>query len=81
MRVTAYVFVRGEKGQMARLAPGDTVPDWATVTNPDVLDGDAPAPKAEEKPEETPEEAPEPETTPEPTPAPRKRTSRKAADS
>ena len=70
MKVTAYVHVRGEGGKSAILAPGDAVPAWATVTNPDVLDG---------QPEETAEEAPEP--TPEPAPAPRKRTSRKAATS
>ncbi len=93
MKVTAYVFVRGERGLSARLAPGDNVPDWATVTNPAVLDGDAPeAPEEaasdkdeapEETPEATPEETPEvaPEPDPELTPAPRKRTSRKAADS
>lgn len=65
MKVKAYVFVRGERGRSALLAPGDTVPDWASVTNPDVIDGDT----ADETPEEDPEPAP--------APAPRKRTAPK----
>jgi len=59
MKVTAYVHVRGEHGENAVLSPGDTVPEWATVTNADVLEADAkilPAPAKE--PEKEPVKAP-----------------------
>lgn len=42
-RVTAHVHVASRDGtRRAWLSPGDTVPDWATVSNPAVLDGGAP---------------------------------------
>ena len=86
-KVKAYVYVL-VSGTSTLLRPGDEVPEGVTLTNPDVIDGETPAPEAEAPSEpETPETpaADEPETPaapePEPDPAPRKRTSRKAADS
>ncbi len=67
-RVTSRVHVRGKNGEYAVLAPGDTVPEWATVTNPDVLEAEptpAPAPAPEEKKDE-------------PAPAPAAKRTRKA---
>jgi hypothetical protein len=63
-KVKARVYVRAEDGSYVVLKPGDTVPDWADVTNPDVLEDDAPAPV-----EDT-----------EPAPAPKKRTTARKAD-
>lgn len=61
-RVNTRVFVRGEEGREAILNPGDTVPDWAEVTNPDViLDEAAETEEAPEAPEDTaPAEQPTP---------------------
>ncbi len=86
-KVKAYVYVL-VSGTSTLLRPGDEVPEGVTITNPDVIDGETPAPEAEAPPEpETPETpaADEPETPaadePEPDPAPKKRAPRKAADS
>lgn len=70
MKVTAYVYVRGEHGESALLVPGDRVPDWATVTNEAVLEADAkilPAPAPEKEPVK--EDAKEPEKAPAKAPA------------
>jgi len=72
MKVNAYVHVRGEHGENAVLAPGDTVPAWATVTNEAVLEADA---KILPAPEKEPEKAP----AKEPEKAPAKAAPRKAA--
>ncbi len=86
-KVKAYVYVL-VSGTSTLLRPGDEVPEGVTLTNPDVIDGEAPAAEAEAPSEpETPETpaADEPETPaadePEPDPAPKKRAPRKAADS
>lgn len=65
MRVSAYVYLLDETGSVVALRPGDEVPSWASVTNPDVLDEDAPAPApAEEEKDEAPAEAPAKAATP-----------------
>ena len=48
-KVIARVIVTSPDGDFVTLVPGDTVPEWATVTNPDALDSeesdaDEPAP-------------------------------------
>ena len=54
MKVNAYVYVYVD-GYPVRLAPGDTVPEGATVTNKAVL-ADEPAPAKE--PEKAPARKP-----------------------
>ncbi len=54
-RVKARVYVQGPGGKSAFLVPGDTVPDWASVTNPAALEEEptpAPALALEEKKDE-----------------------------
>jgi len=77
MRVRTRVHVRGDAGHEAWLSPGDTVPEWATVTNPRVLadEPEALAPADPPAADETP--APASEEEPAPAPAP-KRARRKA---
>lgn len=50
MKVRAHVYVQSEDlAKSAWLQPGDTVPEWATVTNPDALvDEPAAEPDVEE---------------------------------
>lgn len=73
MKVRAYVHVRSsDGGRTALLAPGDEVPDWASVTNPDVL---------VEEPEPAPAPAPAPDPEPDEKPKPRRRASTKKAAS
>ncbi len=67
MKVTANVYVICN-GATVFLRAGATVPEWATVTNPDVLEAEptpAPAPAPEEKKDE-------------PAPAPAAKRTRKA---
>lgn len=49
-KVTARVILTTPSGDFVTLVPGDTVPEWATVTNPAALEPvakilPAPAPK------------------------------------
>lgn len=54
MKVNSYVHVTSEDGkESAVLAPGDTVPSWATVTNEAAIDGDASA-SSDETPADEP---------------------------
>lgn len=57
MKVRAYVHVRSADGrESAVLKPGDTVPEWAEVTNPAALE-DSPAEAVKAPVEEVPAEA------------------------
>lgn len=54
--VKRRVYVQSANGESAWLRPGDTVPNWATVTNPRVL---AEEPVTEQAPTKAPEPAAE----------------------
>lgn len=50
MKLKATVVARDERGDIVVLRPGDTVPDWVEVTNPDAVEAEekpVAAPKAE----------------------------------